>query len=737
MPGQIHHFGDQTVIRASEDAEGWIINAGYRTGLFGPDKARFWQLLKDGTLRLGDPATRTFLASHRIGLQKPDQLHVFAGESCLWIVPHDAAQGDAVVFDLNSASIAARIPNISCRPFSLGRVGPDGALIVQGFNRIDDTLYSELTYADPASSEVQTSQMVRPKLPDTYVSLDFVQASPSGRYWLRLDHTHFPVVEHSETPGAAPRRYYGLTVQVWSAFPLTLERRIVVAWLKAEDLPDETHILKTDRLGALAKEIHAQKQKPASPPPPPLSPLARLFGRRGASSPVADYDQRYRGILAASAPERDRIYTAISHALHRPDADPQAAFPGREAFGEAALDDDLWKAVTKNLPELFRQALDNVVGWDGDEAIWFNRLGHLICVGMDGTVSPQIWFERAGLQHMMKPFPNLPGKLEVVAGRKLLAVHLPRQTIGSLPEVEGGSLTVEGAPAEPRYEPVRISKYADGWEGPQSIPARLFNEEIDRKAVDEYRKTRSTITIPMKNLDPAERIAAINAYRDLLDSSFFERADDSSIKVRFKVGNKLVPEHEFFSELKPDDRDWAVGPLRALITRYAGLKGPNLPTTYQEDGENGSLLAQAVHRLGQMDAASLPLLIAYGEGIDGGHEYYFAGETMPAVVAAHGWADEVIAFVAWAHAFNYYNTFDAATTIWQQIGLGKALKQRAPEAAAEFIHEQLAPFVEAGRLEWTNFACLRDELGSAMDGWEQELFDHLIALAGESAFEQG
>jgi hypothetical protein len=735
MTGQINHFQELTVVRENESAEGWIINSGYRSGLFGPDKARFWQLIKDGTLRLGEPATRTFFASRKIDLEKPENLHVFAGETYLWIVPYDAAQGDAIVFDLNNASITARIPNLFCREFSLGRVTPEGALITQDLSRVDDVFYSELVYADPVSSEVQKSRAVCQKVTvNTYMFLDFFQSSPDGRYWLRMDYTNFPVFEYSETLGTAPRLYYGLTVQVWSTFPLKFERRIVVAWLKAEDLPDETHILKTDELRELSKQLYAEKQKPAAPPPPP-SPLGRLFGRRGASATSADPDQRYRAILAASAPERDRIYTAISHALHRPDADPEAPFPGREAFGEAAHDEDLWKAVTKNLEELFRHALDNVVGWDGDDAIWFNRFGHLICVGMDGAVSPQIWFERAGLQHMMRPFPNLPGKLEVVAGRKLKAVQLPRQTIGSLSEVEGGSLTVDGSPTDLRFEPVRISKYVDGWEGPQSVPAHWFNEKIDYKAVDEYRKTRSTITIPVKDLSPAGRIEAINAYRNLLDFSFFERASNSSIKVRFKVGKKLVPEHEFFSELKPEDRDWAVAPLRALITKYAELKGPTLSTTYQEDGENGSLLAQAVLRLGQMDEASLPVLIAYGEGIDGGHEYYFAGDTMPAMVTAHGWTDEVIAFVAWVHAFNYYNTFDAATTIWQRIGLGDALKQRPARAAAEFIHAHLAPFVEAGRLEWTNFASLRVELGAGMDGWEREFFDHLVALAGDKAFQ--
>lgn len=167
------------------------------------------------------------------------------------------------------------------------------------------------------------------------------------------------------------------------------------------------------------------------------------------------------------------------------------------------------------------------------------------------------------------------------------------------------------------------------------------------------------------------------------------------------------------------------------------MRGATLNTIYQKDGDHGSLLAQAVHRLSEMDAASLPILMAYGEGIDGGHEYYFAGNTMPAVVAAHGWTDEVIAFVAWVHAFNYYNTYDAPTTIWQTIGLGQALKQRAPRDAACFIHAQLGPFVEAGRLDWKNFACLRDRLGNSVDSWEKEFFGQLVALAGGDAFQAG
>ena len=135
MPGQINRFQDLTVVRANESSEGWIVTASYRSGLFGPDSPSLRQVLKDYTLRIGDPAEQTFFASQKIDLEKLHYVHVFAGESCLWIIPYEAAQGDAVVFDLNKTRIAARVPNLSCRQFSLGGVTPEGTLIIQAVRR--------------------------------------------------------------------------------------------------------------------------------------------------------------------------------------------------------------------------------------------------------------------------------------------------------------------------------------------------------------------------------------------------------------------------------------------------------------------------------------------------------------------------------------------------------------------------------------------------------------------------
>lgn len=730
MPGQINFFRDLAVVRASADAQGWIVNAGFRMGMLGPERDRFWQLAGDGTFRFGDPARQTFYASIKIRLDELRNVSVFAGETHVWILPGKPEQGDAVCIDLASASIAARVANLSCNTAALGRVTGEGSLIVERMLKFDDVSYTELTLVDPISGEMQTSRTILPRSANTMTFCRFFTSSPCGKFWLRLDHTHFPMVERSAAPGGAPRKYYGLTVQVWSAFPLRFERRIVVAWLKAEDLPDKTSLLPSETLREFNKRINRQEQHRK------WAANSQLVNRSGedaeASANHAGRDEELRAIFAASAPERDRIYSCISEALHQPDAEPDAPYPTREAFGEAVHNDALWDAVTKNLETLFQDSLRKIVGWDGEEAIWFDRVGHLICAGMDGSVSPQIWFARAGLRMgMVLPFAYLPGRLEVLPGRRLLAVQQPFKSSGH----GFGCLIVDGTPLEPRYEPLCVPRDADGWQGGDAIPLRWLNEDGDFKAVEKYRKTRSTVTIPLASLDAAGRTAAIEAYRNLLQPAFFGRARDSAIKVSFRSVDQLIPEYRFFMDLGPQDRDWAVGPLRALIARYAQLKSKTRDTTYQDidEPECGSLLAQAALRLGEMDESALPILIAYGESIDGGHEYFFAGDTMPAVVKAHGWTQEVMAFVSWTLAFNFYNTYDCPTTIWRQIGLGNALKEYTAPAAAAFIHNRLSPLVEAGRLEWRAFVILRDRLGDGMDSWERAFFSRLIALVGATS----
>tara|TARA_B100000678_G_scaffold130848_1_gene109378 strand:+ start:1017 stop:3215 length:2199 start_codon:yes stop_codon:yes gene_type:complete len=730
LPAEIRRFQELTVVRENEQAERWIISSGHRQGLFGPDNAYVWQLMSNGIFRLGDIARQTFYASHQLEIDKPQSVSVFSDSQCIWFVPHRDGRPETIVFDLVENKILARLEGLQSRQYALGRIAADGCLILQGSKRVDDVVYSTFHRADPSTGDVQEDSIALRTFGSGRPFTDFLTASPLGSYWLKTDTTHFPMVKHAQYPGQPPRKYYGYTLQVWSAFPMKFERRIVVAWLKAEDLPDETHTLKSDELRELSKEMAAQKGKSSPAPLQPRGVFGRVFGRRGVTNEPLSLEQRYFAILAASAPARDRIYSALSAGIHRPDAEPGADYPPRSAFPEAAQDDELWDAIEKNSNELFQNTLrDNShVGWEGEDVVWFKRLDHLICVGMDGSVSPQIWFERAGMQRMMRPFPNLPGELEVIEGRKLRAVKRHHSVKGVPPDAPAGTLEVDGFPVEPRYEPLRVSKYIDGYQDLAEIPVHYANKIEDEKAVGEFRKQRSTVTIPLKSMEPEARIEAIHAYRDMLDPSFFDRATDNTINVRFKFGKKLIPEVEFFSQLAPQDKEWAAGPLRDLIERYVEASRSTIETFYQKNGENGSLLAQAVRRLGEMDEDAIPLLIAYGEGIDGGHEYYFAGDTMPAVIEAHGWSDQVTAFVAWALAFNYYNTYDSPSTIWRDIGLGEALQRRSAEDAATFVQNELAPFLEAGRLDLSSFARLREKLGRSASAWELEFFDRFLSV---------
>lgn len=66
--------------------------------------------------------------------------------------------------------------------------------------------------------------------------------------------------------------------------------------------------------------------------------------------------------------------------------------------------------------------------------------------------------------------------------------------------------------------------------------------------------------------------------------------------------------------------------------------------------------------------------------VDVEHEHFFAGETVPAVIAAHGWTDEVVDFVFWVLIRNYYNTLQDYGKIWREWGLRDA--RRAPRATS-------------------------------------------------------
>jgi|GEM_PF-1846579 len=742
-------FDDFTVISGYEDGSDWIIDGRAYQGCFGPDSCLLWQY-RGAEIRIVDMADRKIAATIALSLRSLENVRVVSSPTIgriyvLSPVP-DLEQGaegqakrkryDLLAVDLEQRSVIGRLHDQALGNYRAAVIMPDGALLLDSSEVRAGVSADVITRIDPVDFSISESSVPSHKIPDTYVGIHWHAHSPDGRWWLRFDHTSFPMVEHSPSPGEPPRRYYGVTLQLWSAFPLRFERRIILHWLKAENLPDETHI-----------------QDPSAPPPPiPAPPAApapapatgfvgRVFGRKGLSpspaintsvSPLAA-DPRF-AVMMASVPARDRIYLTISAGLDRPDLPPDAPFPARADFGpEAEAGAEHWTAITRNLEELVRRSPGNVIGWeDGADVVWMDRVGFVVCAGMDGTVSPQLWSERFGLKKgMMVPFAEKAEHNLPLRSRKLHAIMTPREAIGSMVEARnGGTMTIDGTAAEPRYEPVMIPLARDGWTaGGSDIPARILNKDVQRKKVSKLKLERSIVRVPVKSMGAAGRAEAITHLAHLIEPGFFGLADDHEIDILFEAAGQVIPEAEFFSLIGSSDREWAVPVLRHVVERYVAANGAPNETYYQPRGEGESVLSQAVLRLAELDHDALPLVQNFGSKIDGGHEYFFAGTIVPAVIDAHGWTPEVIRFLVWVMIYNFYNTFDKITTVWRDLGLYEHVSSGAPEEVAAFVVSEFGKEVEQRKLDWGALAALKRELRGDASPWEFAFFEEIERLS--------
>jgi hypothetical protein len=75
----------------------------------------------------------------------------------------------------------------------------------------------------------------------------------------------------------------------------------------------------------------------------------------------------------------------------------------------------------------------------------------------------------------------------------------------------------------------------------------------------------------------------------------------------------------------------------------------------------------------------------YGRLEDPEHEYFFAGDTVPALIKAHGWRDEVLDFVFRVLFRNYYDTLDNYAHVWYEWGMRDAAVQWDSAALARHL----------------------------------------------------
>ena len=654
-----------------EEVSGYLHVAGYPDGsdwLIRPDPPRIsaygvvgsehvWCLYAhSGRLQLYHAPSRELRATVELGAFATNALAIPASASRdgrrLFVVKLDGTTSSLDVVDVADAKVIAvhgGLPRyLPGRPVERS----DGKLLLQEPGR-------GLILLDPATGERQDSLL--PNVGGSH----FLGASPDGRYWVRFDTTTLPT--RDTTPSLLERltgkggseRLYGLTVQLWEAFPLRFLRRAVVAWLKVEELPDATHqrarAARRTVWDVVAAVVSAANVAPLDPPPP------------------------------------RSVYPAPYNA-----------------------DDTAWKSVESNVATLARDWV-RVAGWQPDgAACWVSTNSFLSCVGVNGEVSPRLYTERLGLAAgTWLPVAAYWKEVIPLDGRKARVIYAK------------GEALFDGASSRSSHKTVAIPLDRDQWHAAaddQRERTELFRRVAALKDED------STIVVPLTGWTEAACVAAIDALTSKMEQGVVHvHADGTQVRLVFDLHGERIGESRFFSEVGLRFPG-AAAALRRLIEAYADKSGPKRAFHFDPEAEAG-VLSRAVRALGVLDQSSLPTVKRYGLLVDAEHEYYFAGTTVPDVVKAHGWTDDIVDFVFWVLVRNYYNTLQDYGPVWGAWGLRDAAMHREPRAFARHLAVVLADIMkehdDPGRYGAAGLDQLAAQIPQPHEPWAQAFFDEL------------
>ena len=676
----VEQFGEYLRVAGYADGSDWWIPMPdahhYQRwcGLAGPEHV--WYGERDGRLHILNAPSRRRVATLQLdGLDPlhnaPAPLRASRDGRRLyylqWLGPSAHGMGRLHVIDISAGTVTAVHGPIPAQFTRQTVERPDGRLLIP-------TIRQSLVLLDPATGEWSESAV-----PDAPGAGNFwSDSSPDGRYWIRLDPAALPV--HDTTPSFLERlrgetkteRRYGLTLQIWEAFPLRFLRKTVAAWLTVKEMPDETQLARS-------------KQKPAA------------------------------------LPSRSALWDVIA-STKAADAGPFASPPSRSAYPPAVADDAAaWEVVEKNLTRL--QGWIRPAGWQADgKAFWVSTNGFLTCVGVDGTVSPRLYTERWGLEK---------GMVLPVAARWQEVVPLERRTARVV--YSFGSAIFGGAPSARPYEPHAIPKAQDRWQPATDDPAVPERAAV-QKRLEAMRDERRRIVIPFAGWSESNVVAAIDALTKEVNEDLPRRSVDQEVRVVFASGAGEVSEEQFFSEV--ETRFPGAAPaIRRLIDRFCDVAARN-DYLFSRGEEGIGIFASAVKTLGVLDRSALPTLQRYGVFVDPEHEYYFAGTTVPAVIKAHGWTDDVVDFVFWVLVWNYYNTLDHYGTVWTEWGLRDAVVGREPRAFARHIAAYVADVIrmkdDPGRYGTGGLDKLAKNIPQPHEPWAAAFFDELERLFADS-----
>ena len=129
----------------------------------------------------------------------------------------------------------------------------------------------------------------------------------------------------------------------------------------------------------------------------------------------------------------------------------------------------------------------------------------------------------------------------------------------------------------------------------------------------------------------------------------------------------------------------------ALGAAYADATDTRYRALFWDAIEGIGILGHAVLALGVLDHSALQTIRRYGYHVDGEHERFFGRETVPAIVRAHGWSDDVIDFIAWVVVHGFDNSLTNYNDVWSGWGLRDAVVRRyRPEEFAQRVAAEIA-----------------------------------------------
>jgi hypothetical protein len=327
----------------------------------------------------------------------------------------------------------------------------------------------------------------------------------------------------------------------------------------------------------------------------------------------------------------------------------------------------MWASVTRANSLLYR--------WQSDsEAFWINTNCFLSCIGVDGTLSPRLFLARKGLRKDTR----LP-----VAEYWRDFVPQDRRTARVV--YADGAAILDGAASGAPHRCVEIPRERDHW------IARDATSVIKR--VSALKEEHKKLVIPLSSWTDAGSIKAIEALTAEIDEGFEDRAVDGEIRAIFARDGEELDENQFFTIVRRYPR---VAPaIRRLLERLADVV-PHQAELFWAGGKGIGIFAYAAHALAVLDHSALPTLRRYGKLVDHEHESFFARQTVPAVIRAHGWTENVLDFIVWVLLEDFYNALPDHNEVWSGWGLRDAAIRRYPRNPAAFAR-RVAREIDAGQ----------------------------------------